>query len=325
MATNFTILGAGAIGSILGAHLARAGHGVTMIARGERARQVTRDGLRIRGLAEFSISVRVVENTANLRNAGVLIVASKARDTPVTLATLAHVDVDAALSIQNGIGKNDVLVNAFGAARTLGALADLSGELLRSGEVVFTRNVNLTIGELAEGVSDRAAKIAATIDAAGVFSSAVPNIVSLEWSKFVAWAGLTMLAVTTRARTWRLLGDSDVALLLIRTIREMGALAKAAGVTITDRSVVPAASILESSEADGLALVRNVSIAYRDKAPDHRMSALQDLLANRALEVNETIGSALQMAGLLGVAMPLTENLCRLTAAIDRIEQMPNA
>lgn len=324
MRTNFTILGAGAIGSILGAHLARTGHSVTIIARGERARQVMRDGLRLRGLADFSVSVHVVENTAELRNAGVLIVATKSRGAAATLATLAQVDLDAAFSIQNGIRKNDLLANAFGPGRTLGALADLSGELLPTGDVIFTRNVNLMIGELAGGASERASKIAATIDAAGVFSSAVPNIVSLEWSKFAAWAGLMMLAVTTRAKTWKLLGDTDAVLLLVRTIREMGALAKAAGVTITDRSVVPAASILESSESDGVALVRKSSIDYREKAPEHRMSALQDLLANRALEVNETIGDALQMAGALGVPMPVTENLYRLTAAIDRIEQMPN-
>jgi 2-dehydropantoate 2-reductase len=325
MLKNFTILGAGAIGSILGAHLARAGHSVTIIARGMRARQVARDGLRIRGLAEFSASVRVVENTAELGNAGVFIVATKTRGTAATLATLAHVDLDAAFSIQNGIRKNDVLVNAFGQGRTLGALADLSGELLPIGDVLFTRNVNLMIGELAGGISDRASKIAATIDAAGVVSGAVANIVSLEWSKFVAWAGLMMLAVTTRAQTWTLLGDSDAAVLLIRTIREMGALAQAAGVAITDRSIVPAASILRSSEADGVALVRNMSIVYREKAPDHRMSALQDLQANRALEVNETVGDALRMADSLGIAMPLTENLYRLTAAIDRIEQMPKS
>jgi 2-dehydropantoate 2-reductase len=71
--------------------------------------------------------------------------------------------------------------------------------------------------------------------------------------------------------------------------------------------------------------VRNISIGYREKAPEHRMSALQDLLAHRALEVNETIGDALQMASSLGVAMPLTENLYRLIAAIDRIEQMPDS
>jgi 2-dehydropantoate 2-reductase len=97
--------------------------------------------------ARMGLPIPAVPFTADLTDPGVLIVATKTRGTAATLATLAQVDLDAAFSIQNGIRKNDVLVDAFGQGRTLGALADLSGELLPTGEVAFTRNVNLMIGE----------------------------------------------------------------------------------------------------------------------------------------------------------------------------------
>ena len=42
---RFAILGAGALGTILGAHLVRAGHEVTMLARGARAKSLEREGL----------------------------------------------------------------------------------------------------------------------------------------------------------------------------------------------------------------------------------------------------------------------------------------
>ncbi|MBV8805135.1 MAG: hypothetical protein JO042_08810, partial [Sinobacteraceae bacterium] len=42
---EFAVLGAGAIGSIIGAHLARAGHSVVMLARGARATHVETHGL----------------------------------------------------------------------------------------------------------------------------------------------------------------------------------------------------------------------------------------------------------------------------------------
>ena len=54
---EFAVLGAGAIGSILGAHLARAGHRVVMLARGRRAEQIRAEGLRLTGLADFALSV----------------------------------------------------------------------------------------------------------------------------------------------------------------------------------------------------------------------------------------------------------------------------
>src|SRR5437762_6381492 len=69
---EFAILGAGAMGSIIGAHLARAGHTVAMLARGERARQLEERGLAIRGLAEFSTPVRTLRDPASLESAGTL-------------------------------------------------------------------------------------------------------------------------------------------------------------------------------------------------------------------------------------------------------------
>ena len=50
---KFAILGAGALGTILGAHLSRAGHEVVMIARGERARVLQRQGLVLNGLSDI--------------------------------------------------------------------------------------------------------------------------------------------------------------------------------------------------------------------------------------------------------------------------------
>lgn len=53
---DFVIVGAGAIGSIIGAHLARSGHSLVMLVRARRALQIAQDGLRIKGLVEFSQS-----------------------------------------------------------------------------------------------------------------------------------------------------------------------------------------------------------------------------------------------------------------------------
>ena len=67
--TEFAVLGAGAIGSILGAHLARAGHSVTMLVRERRAAQLRRDGLRINGLAEIATPVQVLTDASQLSGA----------------------------------------------------------------------------------------------------------------------------------------------------------------------------------------------------------------------------------------------------------------
>jgi hypothetical protein len=66
--------------------------------------------------------------------------------------------------VQNGVLKNELLARVFGFSRVLGAMADFSGELLANGEVKFTRNVCLHIGEEKGGASPRADELAAAID-----------------------------------------------------------------------------------------------------------------------------------------------------------------
>lgn len=315
---EFAILGAGAMGSIVGAHLARAGHSVAMLARGARATRLETHGITICGLAEFTTPVTTLREPALLHGAEVLIVATKTPGTAAALAALRHADFAVTLSIQNGPLKDELLGQVFGGARVLGALADTSGELLPDGRVLFTRNVNIMVGELAGGESVRAARIARILDAAGVRAAASPQILTLEWSKFCSWVGLIALAVSMRAPTWKYLSDPDSARVLVRLVRELGHLAGALGIGLSDHAILPTASICAGTEAQAVTIVTDIGAYYRANVPQHRMSALQDLEAGRPLEVNETFGYALEKARSLGLELPLLECFTRLLGAIDR-------
>jgi 2-dehydropantoate 2-reductase len=316
---EFAILGAGAIGSIVGAHLVRAGHSVTMLVRERRATQLRNDGLQIKGLAQFATPADVLTDASQLRRADVLIVAMKTPGTAEALESLRHVDVGTAFSIQNGMWKNDALAHVFGADRVLGCLANTSGELLASGEVLFTRNVNIYVGELPSGSSARAARIAGEVDASGVRATAVPDVLSREWTKFVGWAGLMLMAITTRAATWRYLTDQDCALVLVRLVREVAAIAKAAGVTLaTEDTLLPLQGILGDSDEAAVQAVLQAGRYYQTHSPNHRLSTLQDLEAGRPLEIQETLGYAVRRAQALQQPVPLLDSLYHLAAAIDR-------
>ncbi len=316
---NFAIVGSGAIGSIIGAHLARAGHPVVMLARAHRAQQIERRGLQITGLAAFSQPVRALTEPSGLRSADVLIVATKTYATEAALAPLRGAAIGTAFSIQNGLMKNALLSSAFGRDKVLGSLADTSGELLPSGEVLFTRNANIYVGELGGGLSPRALQIARTIDAAGVRSTAVADIESLEWSKFAAWAAMMVLSVTTRAPTWKYATDPGSALVMARLVREVGLLADARRVQLTDQSVLPVASICRGSEQDAVAAIRRVGLELQESAPEHRMSSLHDLTAGRPLEIEETLGHAVRMAQQCRLSLPLLSSFYPLVESIDRV------
>jgi len=318
---EFAVLGPGALGSIVGGHLARAGHSVAMLARGRRAELLSRNGVVLTGLAEFSTPVDVVTDPAALRSADVLIVATKTPGTDEALARLRHVDVGLTFSVQNGVMKNDLLTSVFGADRVLGSLADTSGEMLADGRVLFTRNVRLVLGELTGALTDRARNVAATIDTSGVRAVAVEHVLSLEWSKYVTWVGMFALAVITRSVTWRYMTDPDAATVIVRITREMGRLAAALGVELTDQANMPAASLLRGTEADAVAEVIKRGRVFESQAPEHRMSSLQDLLAGRPLEVHETLGYAVRKGASSGVAMPLLDGFYRVIAAAERIRE----
>jgi 2-dehydropantoate 2-reductase len=322
---QFAILGAGALGAIIGAHLARAGHSVVMLARGQRAQHIKAHGLVITGLAEIAQRVPVLTDPAELHSADVLIVATKTPGTADALARLAHMEVGVAFSIQNGTLKNELLAAVFGADRVLGSLADTSGEMLADGRVLFTRNVNTLVGELPRGESARAVDLAVTLSSSGVRARAVPDILSLEWSKFATWVGMVCLSVLTRATSWRYMTDPDAAVVLVRLTREMGRLAAALGIELNDRANLPAATLCQGSEASAVQLILKAGRDMQVHAPEHRMSSLQDVLAGRPLEIHETLGYALRLAGEQGIAMPLLDGLYRVIAAAERVRQPSSA
>ena len=311
---RFAILGAGALGTILGAHLSRAGHEVAMIVRGERARTLQRQGLVLNGLSDIKARPTVIDDPQKLRETGTLIVATKAIDSMQSLEALRHLRLDNAFSVQNGVLKNELLARVFGFSRVLGAMADFSGELLANGEVKFTRNVCLHIGEEKGGASPRADELAAAIDAAGVRCVAASNIRTREWSKYAGWIAQFPLAVLTRQITWKFLMDERSAMVIVRIVREAAQLAAAMKIELSDMPPLPVPSIVNASDAQAVEIIRGIGQKFLDTSPEHRMSAQQDVLRGSRLEYEETLGYALAKGRELGVPMPTLDTCYRILA-----------
>jgi 2-dehydropantoate 2-reductase len=311
---RFAILGAGALGTILGAHLSRAGHDVAMIVRGERARTLQRLGLVLNGLSDIKARPAVIDDPNKLRETGTLIIATKAIDTAKSLEALRHVEIENAFSVQNGVMKNELLATVFGYSRVIGAMADFSGELLASGEVKFTRNVCLHLGEEKGGMSPRVEQLAAAIDSAGVRCVAAANIRTREWSKFVGWIASFPLAVLTRQITWKYLMDERSAMVIVRIVREAAQLAAAMKVELVDMPPLPVPSIAHGSDAQAIEIIRGIGQKFLETSPEHRMSAQQDVLRGSRLEHEETLGYALRKAQEHGIEMPTLDTCYRMIA-----------
>jgi 2-dehydropantoate 2-reductase len=315
---QFTILGAGALGSILAAHLQRTGHDVSIIARGQRAMHVQEKGINLHGLASYQQNCPIVTEPSRLSSTEVLILTAKTYHHQTALEQVKHIKADAVFSVANGVLKTEQIESAFGPDNTLGCMADFSGELLVSGDVLFSRNISLQIGGLSAQGIEKATSIAEAINTSGINCSAVTNIRSVEWSKLVPWVAFLAISVLTRLDSYKFLLDPGSATLMQQITKEMYQLAQHLNIELIDQSPAPALSIASATEQEAVRIIQGLGLTMQEKAPKHRMSALQDLENGRPLEVEETIGDALKRARDANIKMPTLETCYILLSAINR-------
>jgi 2-dehydropantoate 2-reductase len=315
---RIVVLGAGALGSIIGAHLVRAGEEVIFLARGQRAALLQQHGIVLRGLVDFTVPVTVATDARDMRAADVVLVTVKTYDTEAALANLRHLRVQSALSLQNGVLKNEQLASVFGWEHVLGAAAVVAGEVLEDGAVRFTLNERLALGELRGGTSERAQGLAATLVRAGLRAEASPHIRTVEWSKYALFVGGMALASLTRLPSAKFLTDPDGAMLMARLMRELGLVATRLGIPLEDAGPVPIRTLCSGTLPEAVEHVHRFGALLAERAPAHRVSTLQDLERGRRLEVEETLGYAVRKGVELGVPVPTVETCYRLLAGVNR-------
>lgn len=315
---EIVVLGAGALGSIISGHLARAGESVSLIARGDRARFLQQNGVTVTGLSKFNASCPVITDANALSGGDVLILAVKSHDVDAALASVADMKFSSVLSVQNGVYGNEQLARVFGSQATLGATASFSGEVSPQGEVRFTVNGGFFIGELPSGLSPRVENLVTTLANSGINAEAVPNIQSLQWSKFVLWVAYTSISVLTRLPTYKFLSDQDTALLCARIMREVANVAKHREIALEDVGF-PVIAVVNDTEDAAVAVLNKLSNDLEENSPDHRMSTLQDLENGKRLEIDATLGYAVDAAQMCGLPAPTLDVCYTLIKGINRL------
>jgi len=318
---KIVILGAGALGTVLGAHLARAGEDVTLIARGQRAAYLQAHGATITGLVDFTVPVRVVTDPSQVHNADVLMVTVKTYDMASALASVKHLDVGSVLSIQNGVLKNEQLAQTFGWGKVLGAMAAFSGAVLPTGTIRFTANQGFYLGELPEGTSARVQTLGETLERVGIVTHVTPSIQALEWSKYVAWVCSMATAVLTRLEGYKILQDPQMASITAAMLHEMTPIATARGLTLVDMALLPTKTLSALSVDDTVAELRHLGEQRAARMPHRKISALQDLEQGKRLEVEETLGYAVRQSAALGIPTPTMDTCYKLIAGINHYLQ----
>jgi 2-dehydropantoate 2-reductase len=312
------ILGAGALGSIIGGHLARAGEEVTLIARGQRAAQVQQHGLTLTGLADFTVPVAVSTRPQDVREADVLVVAVKTYDTEAALASVSHLQVGSVLSIQNGVLKDEQLAHTFGWDKTLGAAVVLSGEVTPDGPVRFTLNEYFALGELPQGTSARVQTLVTALARTGIRAEAAPQIRTVEWAKYALFMSWMAPAVLTRLETYKFLSHPETAAIVTQILHETGRVAARQGIALEDRAPLPVNTLCTMPLPEAVDTIRRFGAVMEAQAPAHKLSTLQDLERGRRLEIEETLGYAVRKGAELDVPLPTLDTCYRLIAGVNQ-------
>ena len=168
MEPRIGIVGAGAIGCVVGGMLARAGHDVTLIDQWpEHVDKIKRDGLRLSGTIEDQTVPVTTLHVHELQTVSepfdLVFIAVKGYDTEwATTLILPHLAPDGlAVDFQNGINDERV-ANLAGRDRTLGCVITIGAGLYEPGHALRTdtRPTGFKIGELDGRETDRARQIA---------------------------------------------------------------------------------------------------------------------------------------------------------------------
>lgn len=199
MSEPILIWGAGAIGGILGAYLARAGHAVHMVDIVEdHVEAMRRDGLHIEGPVETFSQVLPASTPAELEGQfSRIILAVKAHHTEAALDILMpHLAPGGyVVSAQNGLNEI-VIADRIGAGNTVGCFVNYGADWLEPGRILYGNRAAVAVGELDGQISDRAREIHAMLRLVEPEAVLTDNIWGYLWGKLGYGALLFATALT---------------------------------------------------------------------------------------------------------------------------------
>jgi 2-dehydropantoate 2-reductase len=295
---------------------------VALIARGDRARHLADNGVTITGLEDFTQAVEIVIDPATLTKADVLILSVKTQDTAAALASVRHMDVGSALSVQNGIKKNAQLAEVFGEDAVLGAISVIAAAIEANGAANYVMENHTLVGEPRGGTSARAEDIVGRLVNAKLVASVPENILSEEWTKYVLWLGVATMALMPHQATWKFLSDPGTARVMARVAREAALLSTHLGIPLQPEGPLNMKDMVAVNEDGAVALVQQTGNMIGENSPSYRPSILQDVQRGKSIEVEETFGHAVSLAREYGLAVPTLETCYHMLAAVNRLPHL---
>ena len=293
------IAGTGALACLFAARLSSSGNEVTMLGSWPAGLAALRqDGVRLLDLdgSLHQYSVEVMDSSAAKGNFSHCMVLVKSWQTERVAHLLGKClsENDVVLTLQNGLGNDQVLKTTLSPARVLLGVTTVGARMLQPGHVQCTGS-----GKVFLGAHPQLGELPELLQKAGFQVEVVSDPLSLVWGKLVINAAINPLTALLRLKNGELLERPAARELLAQAAQEAATVARMQGISLPYPD-----PILAVEE-----VARNTSVNIS--------SMLQDVLRGAITEIDEINGAIVRIGEQLSVPTPVNRMLWQLVNSLD--------
>lgn len=293
---RIAVIGAGGVGGVFGAALARAGADVTFVARGAHLEAIRARGLRVEGgRGETEVNpAQATDDPASIGPVDLVLFCVKLWDVERAGETIRPI-VGAGtgvIPLQNGIDASARLAPILGDGAVMGGVAQVSAAIAEPGVIRQTGTLQrLVFGEMDGRASPRGERFLALCREAGFDATLTTEIERALWDKFVLLVAMSSVTAATRLPVGKLREDPDIWAMYESVMLEVAAVGRAHGVALP-------ADLVDKRLAD----VRNF--------PAGAMASMAvDLVRGNRIELPWLAGKVVALGREHGVPTPVTGTL----------------
>jgi 2-dehydropantoate 2-reductase len=322
MITRIGIIGAGAIGSVVGGLLTQAGRDVTLIDQWpEHVEAMKAKGLRLSGTCgDHTIPVKAL-HIHEAQGIGepfdAVFIAVKSYDTEwaTSLGIRYLAPEGVVVDFQNGLNDERVAAVA-GRERTLGCVITIGAGMYEPGHALRTDRgaIGFKIGELNGSDSERARELAEIMNTVAP-AKVTTNLMGERWSKLAVNCMANPLAGLSGLGSAEVRSEPGPRRIAIQIAAEVVKVGRACGYEVEPIFGITAQRFVDAAEGRGLAEVERDMAAGTKFLVGGRPSFLQDVMKGRRTEVDALNGWVCEQARTVGLPTPFNDAVVKLIHA----------
>jgi 2-dehydropantoate 2-reductase len=297
------IMGPGAMGSLFGGLLTRAGEELWLVGYlKEQTDTICSVGLTFEEKGQTQIiPMNATPDVTSVGKADLVIFFVKTYDTEkaVSDALVLEKEDTIFLTLQNGLGNEEVICKQIDRKKVMLGVTGHGATLLEPGHIRHAGWGKTFIGELDHQMSGRAIRIAQMFCHAGIETEVSPNIHDNVWGKLLVNVGINALTALTGFKNGQLLNYPETVGLMEKLVLEAAEVAKKKGVNIEQN---PFDRVRRVAEATG----------------ENRSSMGQDFDHRQRTEIDAINGAIVGEAQPLGIPVPFNQAVTDLVKAIEK-------